>query len=661
VAGTSEPGAIRTILTHLGDTPEPLPDPFVAGPRTANYDLFTIAASHSRELAETLAFPSRSHFEATMRPIFARLARVSSRRRREAFSAQFDGGRSAAELCTSTHLGCDVLERRIVLTSSAGDFTFSQGTITGYTGNGGAVEIPSRMAGVPVTVIGEAAFQGNATITTLVIPDSVVVVYDRAFRGMSALESAKIGNGVTYVGDSAFQNSSRLATVSFGSRVTTIGNHAFDGVGLTAVTIPRTVTTIGNHAFVNNTSLTRVRFVGNSPHVGTDAFDGVAAGAKAVRAANLTGYGRSGGIWNNLIVTPPGRIAAPTVKVSTATLSQDASRITIRGTGFVSGVPAANTVTFDNGALGSVIAATATALTVSIDTPPSNTGPLKATVTTNIGGASGQPRQVATCRAEAPRFLSAFWGLDDGMPQQLCPTATALDGMPITFSWLIDPASIDPADFAVIRSDGQVTVPSCAMLRPANEPNETQTILLIGDFGDAASGVRPVRVRLVGQLVGSPPGSMRSEAFSSLISPPIRRLSAGPSIVDAWRIDPALLTNDANACTVGSAFVRVVWSGGITDYPTGNEVGVAVTRAYRLTYAFRGRTVTVAPLEIGDLNDGDNMHDLSFPAIPAGAKLLTITLPSRHVEDPNGDPNPAQVFRFSEPDFAPIGRRPSRR
>jgi hypothetical protein len=529
--------------------------------------------------------------------LFAEPSRPRGVRRREMFAAQSDGGQSAALYGTSIHLGCDVLERRIVLTASESDFVFSQGTITGYTGAGGVVDIPSKIGGVPVVVIGSGAFENNSTITSLVIPDSVTLIYDKAFQRMSSLESAKIGNGVTYVGDSAFGN---------------------------------------------NAALTRVRFVGNAPNVGTDAFALAAAGAKAIRAASLTGYGRYGSIWKNLIVTPPGRIAAPTVTASTATFSQDASRITIRGTGFVPGVPSANTVTFDNGAVGSVAVATATSLTVSIDTPPSRTGPLKATVTTNIGGSSGRLKQVATCRGEAPRFLSAFWGLDDGMPQQL-------DGMPITFSWLINPASIDPADFNVIRSDGTVTVPAFATLRPANESNETQTILLTGDFGDAASGVRPVRVRLVGQLLGSPPGSKRSEVFSNLVSPPIRRLSAGPSIVDAWRIDPALLTNDANACTVGSAFVRVVWSGGITDFPTGNEVGVAVTRAYRLTYLHRGKTVTVAPLEIGDLNDGDNMHDLSFSAIPARAKLLTITLPSRHVEDPNGDPNSFQVFRFREP------------
>jgi hypothetical protein len=586
--------------------------------------------------------------------LFAEPSRPRGVRRREMFAAQSDGGQSAALYGTSIHLGCDVLERRIVLTASESDFVFSQGTITGYTGAGGVVDIPSKIGGVPVVVIGSGAFENKSTITSLVIPDSVTLIYDKAFQRMSSLESAKIGNGVTYVGDSAFQNNSKLATVSIGSRVTTIGASAFDGAGLTAVTIPGTVRSIGDHAFGNNAALTRVRFVGNAPNVGTDAFAGAAAGAKAIRATSLTGYGRYGSIWKNLIVTPPGRIAAPTVTASTATFSQDASRITIRGTGFVPGVPSANTVTFDNGAVGSVTVATATSLTVSIDTPPSRTGPLKATVTTNIGGSSGRPKQVATCRGEAPRFLSAFWGLDDGMPQQM-------DGMPITFSWLINPASIDPADFNVIRSDGTVIVPAFATLRPANESNETQTILLTGDFGDAESGVRPVRVRLVGQLVGSPPVSKRSEAFSDLVSPPIRRLSAGPSIVDAWRIDPALLTNDANACTVGSAFVRVVWSGGITDFPTGNEVGVAVTRAYRLTYLHRGKTVTVAPLEIGDLNDGDNMHDLSFPAIPARAKLLTITLPGRHVEDPNGDPNSFQVFRFREPNLYPTGGRSWRR
>jgi len=253
------------------------------------------------------------------------------------------------------------------------------------------------------------------------------------------------------------------------------------------------------------------------------------------------------------------------------------------------------------------------------------------------------PKKISQKYADAinrkkPRLLSAFWGLDNGI--------NGLDGMPITFSWLINPASIAPTDFRVIRSDGTFTAPTGATLLPANESNETQTILLIGDFGDAATDVRPVRVQLAGELVGHLPNSTHSKPFSSLISPPILPLEAGPYIVDAWRINPALLVSDPNASTVGSTFIRVVWSGGITDYPTGNEVGVDATQAYRLKYLHKGKIVTLTPLDIGDLNDGDNMHDLSFPEIPADAKLLSIILPNGYVEDPNGDPNPSQAFRF---------------
>jgi formylglycine-generating enzyme required for sulfatase activity len=155
---------------------------------------------------------------------------------------------------------------------------------------------------------------------------------------------------------------------------------------------------VGEAAFRNATKLASVTFAGAAPTVGSDAFTGVAAGAKAIRAANLNNYPAYGTIWNNLIVTPPGRVAAPTVTVSTATLALDASKITIKGAGFVANVPEANTVTFDNGAVGTVTAATATQLTVSITTPPNKTGPLKATVTTNIGGSSGAAKQVATVK-----------------------------------------------------------------------------------------------------------------------------------------------------------------------------------------------------------------------------------------------------------------------
>ena len=53
---------------------------------------------------------------------------------------------------------------------------------------------------------------------------------------------------------------------------------------------------------------------------------------------------------------------------------------------------------------------------------------------------SGNQSSDSIKQRRTPEFLSAFWGLDDGIQIQGAPAATALDGMPITFSWLINPA-----------------------------------------------------------------------------------------------------------------------------------------------------------------------------------------------------------------------------
>lgn len=84
----------------------------------------------------------------------------------------------------------------------------------------------------------------------------------------------------------------------------------------------------------------------------------------------------------------------PVVTESTATLAADASTLLIDGFGFDL-TASLNTVEFNNGAVGTVITATATRLTVSLTTKPSSGGSLTVTVRTN-GVASGTSPQVAT-------------------------------------------------------------------------------------------------------------------------------------------------------------------------------------------------------------------------------------------------------------------------
>jgi hypothetical protein len=251
-----------------------------------------------------------------------------------------------------------------------------------------------------------------------------------------------------------------------------------------------------------------------------------------------------------------------------------------------------------------------------------------------------------------PRILSASWGTDNAVG---CPTGQqGLDNIPVTFDWFIRRSSIQTSDFRVVRSDGSTATPTCALQFPPDESDEAQTVNLIGDFGDSVSGPTPVAIRVVGALQGRTPGAIRWRRIPPLPKADVEPLSGGPYIVDAWTLTPAIYHGDANRCTVGTTFVRVMWSNGLTAYPTGAEVGAAVVTSYRAVYKLpNGKVVAVAPLDVADLHDhpsvanADNMHDLCLPRPPRGAKLTEVTIDGGLIQDPNGDPNVAQKFRAS--------------
>jgi hypothetical protein len=249
-----------------------------------------------------------------------------------------------------------------------------------------------------------------------------------------------------------------------------------------------------------------------------------------------------------------------------------------------------------------------------------------------------------------PRILSASWGTDNAVG---CPSGTqGLDNIPVTFNWFIRRSSIQTTDFRVVRSDGSVATPTCALRFPPDEPDEAQTVNLIGNFGDSTSGPTPVAIRIVGGLQGKAPRAIRWGRISPLPKADVEPLSGGPYIVDAWTLTPAIYRGDRNRCTVGKTFLRVMWSNGLTAYPTGAEVGAAVVASYRVIYKLSsGKVIAVAPLDVADLNDhpssanADNMHDLCLPQPPRGAKLAGVTIGGGLIQDPNGDPNAAQKFR----------------
>jgi hypothetical protein len=230
-----------------------------------------------------------------------------------------------------------------------GDFTYSlagtapdqTATITGYTGPGGAVVIPSTIGAgpYPVTEIGDsafdstqghlvtsvtipnsvntigynafqdcavltsvaipdsvividgAAFYGCTGLTSVTIPDSVIFIDSNAFTGCSGLTSLTIGNSLTGIGYAVFSGCAALTSVTIPNSVTSIGQFAFSScTGLTSVTVGSGVTTIGDRAFYWCAALTAAYFLGNAPTMSTDVFASSATGFTVWYVSGTTGW-----------------------------------------------------------------------------------------------------------------------------------------------------------------------------------------------------------------------------------------------------------------------------------------------------------------------------------------------------------------------------------
>lgn len=179
--------------------------------------------------------------------------------------------------------------------SQDGDFTYTVdgsplvATVTGYTGAGGAITVPSTLGGYATVAIGDSAFTNNLAITSVTIPTGVETIGDYAFEQCSALTSVIIPIGVKAIGNYTFDYCTALTSVNIPSGVESIGDYAFEYCSaLTSVIIPSGVTSIGYAAFDHCILLTSVTIPEGVTWIGEYAFSSCIALSSITIPESLT-------------------------------------------------------------------------------------------------------------------------------------------------------------------------------------------------------------------------------------------------------------------------------------------------------------------------------------------------------------------------------------
>lgn len=135
-------------------------------------------------------------------------------------------------------------------------------TITGYTGPGGDITIPSTLGGNAVVEIIWGVFADNDAITSVSIPSSIKELGSGLFENCTELVIVNFleGSTITEIPGTCFKGCTSLTTINIPSTVTSIGSeydgYSFEGcTSLETISIPDAVTYMGRGTFKDCSAL----------------------------------------------------------------------------------------------------------------------------------------------------------------------------------------------------------------------------------------------------------------------------------------------------------------------------------------------------------------------------------------------------------------------
>ncbi len=153
--------------------------------------------------------------------------------------------------------------------------------------------IPSEIEGLPVTTIGDRAFENHKDLKSIEIPKSVTSIGKGAFEDCRSLKSIEIPKSVTSIGEGAFRKCTGLKSINIPNSITSIEDLAFsDCISLTSINIPNSVTSIGSSAFYDCSNLTSINIPESVTSIGESAFEDCSSLTSINIPESVTSIGR---------------------------------------------------------------------------------------------------------------------------------------------------------------------------------------------------------------------------------------------------------------------------------------------------------------------------------------------------------------------------------